>query len=30
MSFREAHNILGKIVKFATDENKKIKRIKID
>ncbi len=29
ISFREAHNILGKIVKFATDESKKLNELKI-
>ncbi|MCB0749631.1 MAG: argininosuccinate lyase, partial [Ignavibacteriae bacterium] len=29
ISFREAHNILGKIVKFATDENKKLNELKL-
>ncbi|MCB9220076.1 MAG: argininosuccinate lyase [Ignavibacteriales bacterium] len=29
ISFREAHNILGKIVKFATDENKKLNELEL-
>ncbi len=30
IAFREAHNILGKIVKFATEENKKLNQISIE
>jgi argininosuccinate lyase len=29
IAFREAHNILGEIVKFATDENKKLNELKL-
>jgi argininosuccinate lyase len=28
--FREAHNILGKIVKYATDENKKLNNLSLE